>query len=219
MLNNFSPNMLKTYELCPKKFYFQYIDKITPPKSSLPFEKGKKIHALANYFLQGVNISRIETALSEEERRIWNLLLDNPFYRKDCLKSEFPLYCKLSSSISTSKNSFWVGGRLDAVVHDYEKYYILDYKTGSIPKNPEFDYQTMTYLLCLDKFLKNYDSLAFVYINLKDKQNYVIEFNEKLKSEYEQKLNDICERIVADNSYNQNFDKCKFCEYSKFCHK
>ena len=52
-MNNFSPNILKTYETCPKKFYYQHIEKISMPSSASAFEKGKKIHALANYFLRG----------------------------------------------------------------------------------------------------------------------------------------------------------------------
>ena len=40
--------MLKTYESCPKKYYYRYVENISVPMSSLPFEKGKKIHALAN---------------------------------------------------------------------------------------------------------------------------------------------------------------------------
>lgn len=82
MHNNFSPNMLKTYETCPRKYYYNYIEGVNVPRSALPFEKGKKIHALANYFLQRVNISRIETALTPAETEIWHTLLDNPFYRK-----------------------------------------------------------------------------------------------------------------------------------------
>lgn len=209
MINNFSPNMLKTYQICPRKFYYQYVEKVSIPTSAKPFEKGKKIHALANYFLQGVNISRIETALTSEECAVWNLLLENPFYRKDCLKSEFPLMIKLGK--------YWVGGRIDAVVHDYAKYYILDYKTGSIPKNPEFDYQTMIYLLCLDKYLKTYDSLSFVYINLKDKQNYVIEFNDKIKTVYEDRIIQVCSTISEDTMYFANKQSCKTCEFSKIC--
>lgn len=209
MLNNFSPNMLKTYEQCPKKFYYQYVEKLNIPKSAIPFEKGKKIHALANYYLQGVNISRIETALSQDEKRIWELLLKNKFYRKDCLKSEFPIMSKLGA--------YWIGGRIDAVVHDYEKYYILDYKTGSIPKNPEFDYQTMIYLLCMDKYLKKYDSLAFVYIDLKTNNDKIINFNQDFKSKYEQNIMTICDKISSDTLYLENSGNCKFCEFSKIC--
>lgn len=209
MINSFSPNMLKTYKTCPKKFFYQYIEKVSVPVSQKTFDKGKKIHALANYFLQGINISRIETALSEEELYIWHLLLDNPFYKKDCLKSEFPVMSKFGN--------YWVGGRLDAIVYDIEKYYILDYKTGSIPKNPEFDYQTMIYLLCVDSFLKNYESLSFVYINLRNKQNYVIEFNEELRCKYEQKILDICNMISSDGLYLPNNESCKYCEFFKIC--
>lgn len=208
-MNNFSPNMLKTYELCPRKFYYQYIEKINIPRSALPFEKGKKIHALANYFLQGVNISRIETALNDEERILWNLLLENPYYRKDCLKSEFPLSIKIGD--------YWLGGRIDAIVHDYENYFILDYKTGSIPKDPEYDFQTMVYLLAVDKYLKNYDSLSFVYIDLKNKKNHLIQFSKNLKLEYEDNIAQICEIIDTESLYCCNYTNCKYCEFSKIC--
>lgn len=209
MINNFSPNMLKTYMTCPKKFYYQYIASVKVPLSSVPFEKGKKIHALANYFLQGVNISRIETALNEEERRVWNLLLNNKYFQKDYLKSEYQLFCKLGK--------FWIGGRLDAVVQDEQNYYILDYKTGAVPKNPEFDPQTMVYLLSLDKALSAYDSISFVYINLKDNVNYVVDFTPELKVQYEQKLLKICELIAGDTVYNCNCESCARCEYFKIC--
>lgn len=208
-MNNFSPNILKTYETCLKKFYYQHIEKISMPSSASAFEKGKKIHALANYFLRGVNISRIETALNDEEKILWNLLLDNSFYQKEYFKSEFTLSCKIED--------YWIGGRIDAIVRDDNKYYILDYKTGSIPKNPEYDYQTMVYLLCLDLYLKNYDSLAFVYIDLKNKQNHVIEFNETLKQEYEKRIIKACSTITSDTIYNCHTQNCKYCEYSKLC--
>ena len=212
MLNNYSPNMLKTYQTCPKKFYYRYIEGVNVPVSATPFEKGKKIHALANYFLQGVNISRIETALTPEEREVWQILLANPFFQKDYFKSEYQLSCKIGE--------YWVGGRIDAVVTTGDEYFILDYKTGSIPKNPEYDYQTMVYLLALDRFLKGkYSSLSFVYINLKEKKNHVIQFTQQLKSEYEKRIIDICTQINRDTTYQINANSCERCEYSKICKK
>lgn len=209
MTNSFSPNMLKTYEQCPKKFYFRYVENVNVPLSSTPFEKGKKIHALANYFLQGVNISRIETALTQEEKDVWNLLLGNQFFQKDYYNSEYQLSCKIGN--------YWVGGRLDAVVFDNDYFYVLDYKTGSIPKTPEFDYQTMIYLLSLDAHLANYSGLAFVYINLKDKKNYVIPFNDIAKSEYTKRILEICDKINSDAVYLCKLQNCQRCEYSKIC--
>ncbi len=209
MLNNYSPNMLKTYQNCPKKFYYQYLEGLRVPMSATPFEKGKKIHALANYFLQGVNISRIETALTPEEKGIWKLLLENRYFQKDYYNSEYQLACIVGD--------YWVGGRLDAVVFTGDDYYILDYKTGSIPKNPEYDPQTMVYLLCLDKILKNYNSISFVYINLKDNSNYVIEFTPDKKSEYENRLIQLCQTIEEDAEFCCNKVACARCEYAKIC--
>lgn len=209
MIDIFSPNMLKTYVSCPKKFYYTYIENISAPQSSAPFEKGKKIHALANYNLQGINIERLETQLNEKEKELWELLKENEFYNKEYFKSEFQISAKIEN--------YWVGGRIDALVKDGGEYYILDYKTGSIPQNPEYDFQTMIYLVCADRYLKQYESLSFVYINLKDKKNYIIKFTPEIKTIYENKIAQICKQISNSNIYPENQENCAGCIYSKFC--
>lgn len=201
--------MLKTYQTCPKKFYWQYIENIHIPKYTTPFEKGKKIHALANYYLQGTNITRLQNALSSEEKIIWDSLLNNPFYNKKYYNSEYSISCKI--------DTYWIGGRIDAVVYEENDYYILDYKTGKTPNNPEYDYQTMVYLLCMDKILKEYNSLSFVYISLKEKKNYVIKYTPQLKKEYESKIIEICSQIDLSSIYKSNLENCKNCEYKDFC--
>jgi len=209
-VNSFSPNMLKTYNTCPKKYYYKFVEQLNIPVSFLKFEKGKKIHALANYYLQGVNISRIEKALTEEERVIWNSLLDNPFFGKKCCKSEYSLSCKTGE--------YWVGGRLDAVVYDNEGFYILDYKTGSVPQIPEYDFQTMIYLLCLNTQIEKGIPISFVYIDLKNTKNYVIKFNDALKAEYTKRLTKACKIADSDTVFNCTPSAaCKMCEYSVFC--
>lgn len=208
-MNNFSPNMLKTFETCPKKFYFKYVQNISVPQPVSFFEKGKKIHALANYYLKGADISNMLQELTEHESQIWEKLLNSEFFQKTYVNSEY--------NLSAGVGGFWVGGRLDALMKDDENYYILDYKTGSIPKNPEYDFQTMVYLLCADKLLKNYNSLKFVYIDLRNNKNCVIEFNDKFRIEYTERLTKICSEILQVQKFAGNSDKCKFCEYVKFC--
>jgi len=209
MLNNFSPNMLKVYQTCPQKFYLQYIEHLNMPKSDIPFEKGKKIHALANYYLQKIKIDKLENNLTPTEQKTWELLLNNEYFNKECLKSEFSLYSKIGK--------YWVSGRIDAVMKENDDFYILDYKTGTVPHNPKYDYQTMIYLLCLHKYLKQYSSLSFVYLDLKENKNIIIKFDKNSEQEYTKKIVDICNLISTDKTFKCNKENCKFCEYSKIC--
>lgn len=222
-MNNFSPNMLKTFEECQQKFYLKYIQKISVPQQSKVFEKGKKIHALASYYLKGENIAKLEKVLTEEEKKIWQELKNNKYFNLRVENTEYNLSCKIGKH--------WVGGRLDALVSDGgEKpqkdcsYFILDYKTGNIPKNAKWDFQTIVYLLCSDKFLKlkgGYKNLKFVYLGLKTLTEEEIELDDSLKTGYEAKVVEICDKIdlaELSNSYPKNKERCKLCEYNKICY-
>lgn len=216
-MTNYSPNMLKTFKSCPLKYKFKYIDKISLPQKASFFEKGKKVHALANYYLKGDDISKFEPTLNENEKIAWNNLKSNEFFSYKYVNSEYNLSCKIGD--------YWIGGRLDAIVkkhkNESETYYILDYKTGSIPKNPEYDYQTMVYLLCLSSapFITPQDEIKFVYIDLKNNQNCVIDFTQEKKVEYEKAITTICSNIeniqIPEDIEHQKM--CDFCEYKKIC--
>ncbi len=214
---NYSPNMLKTFKSCPLKYKFKYIDRISLPQKASFFEKGKKVHALANYYLKGDDISKFEPTLNENEKIAWNNLKSNEFFSYKYVNSEYNLSCKIGD--------YWIGGRLDAIVkkhkNESETYYILDYKTGSIPKKPEYDYQTMVYLLCLSSapFITPQDEIKFVYIDLKNNQNCVIDFTQEKKVEYEKAITTICSNIeniqIPEDIEHQKM--CDFCEYKKIC--
>lgn len=216
-MTNYSPNMLKTFKSCPLKYKFKYIDRISLPQKASFFEKGKKVHALANYYLKGDDISKFEPTLNENEKIAWNNLKSNEFFSYKYVNSEYNLSCKIGD--------YWIGGRLDAIVkkhkNESETYYILDYKTGSIPKNPEYDYQTMVYLLCLSSapFISPQDDIKFVYIDLKNNQNCVIDFTQEKKVEYEKAITTICSNIeniqIPEDIEHQKM--CDFCEYKKIC--
>lgn len=214
---NYSPNMLKTFKSCPLKYKFKYIDRISLPQKASFFEKGKKVHALANYYLKGDDISKFEPTLNENEKIAWKHLKSNEFFSYKYVNSEYNLSCKIGD--------YWIGGRLDAIVkkhkNESETYYILDYKTGSIPQNPEYDYQTMVYLLCLSSapFITPQDEIKFVYIDLKNNQNCVIDFTQEKKVEYEKAITTICSNIeniqIPEDIEHQKM--CDFCEYKKIC--
>lgn len=214
-MNNFSPNMLKTFETCPIKYYLKYVQKISVPQKSYLFEKGKKVHALANYYLRGDDITKLESVLNPEEKIIWETLKQNKYFQKSYVNSEYNLSCRI--------DKYWIGGRIDALVRDDKFYYILDYKTGQIPKNPQTDFQTIVYLLCVYKklntlsALKNEINLKFVYIDLKNNQNCLIDFDDNQK--YNQTIIDICNKIETFEPPEDmvRSKKCEFCEFKKVC--
>lgn len=216
-INNFSPNMLKTFEECPKKFFFKYIQKLSLPQKSSLFEKGKKIHALASYYLSGENIEKLENALNEEEKNIWQKLKSNKYFKLNVINTEYNLSCKI--------DKYWVGGRLDALIKDINNgnYHILDYKTGNIPSNAEQDFQTIIYLLCANKLLKSkgsYISLSFIYLGLRENKEVEVKLNDELKKQYEEKIISICDKInfaINSNVFGQSKGKCQTCEYNKLC--
>lgn len=214
MSNNiYSPNMLKTFEECPQKFFFKYIQKLSLPQRSTFFEKGKKIHALANYYLNSENIEKMEKVLTNDEKIAWETLKSNKYFKLNVFNTEYNLSCKI--------DKYWIGGRLDALVFNDKDYYILDYKTGNIPANAEQDFQTIVYLLCVDKYLKsNYNSLKFVYLGLKNNIEKEILLTDNLKKQYEEKIIQTCKKIdlvSSSASFQQNKTVCEICEYNKIC--
>lgn len=245
MISNFSPNMLKTFEECQQKFFFKYVEKISLPQRSAIFEKGKKIHALANYFLTGENIEKMEKILTSDEKIVWENLKSNKYFKLNVLNTEYNLSCKI--------DKYWIGGRLDAFVSEATKseqkrgedakrrrcvdeanhastplrllssYYILDYKTGYLPPSAEQDFQTIVYLLCADKFLikkGGYNSLKFVYLGLKEGKEKEILLTQNLKKQYEEKIVSTCKKIdfaLSSNVFLKNNDCCKNCDFNKLC--
>lgn len=208
----YSPAMLKIFEQCRKKFEYKYVKGISIPVDTSKMQQGKNIHALANYYLKNYNIDKLEKALTPDEETLWNALKNIKQFQYDYIESEYNLTSKI--------DKFWISGRLDALVKNNKDYYILDYKTGQIPQNPEYDYQTIIYLLMVNKLIKNYSSLNFVYIDLKNKKTTEIKFTDKLKQEYEEKLLKILkdiEKSLKLNIFSQQ-KECKYCEYYKLCH-
>ena len=201
-----SPNMLKTYELCPRKFYLRYVKNISMPVNDDIFEFGKNIHALASYYLRGENIDKMELSLSEREAAVWNYLKGMKYFGYEVVNTEYNLSLKLGDA--------FFGGRLDALVKEDDTYYILDYKTGSAPKNAKFDYQTMIYLLAVSKFFKT-DKVKFVYIDLKNKEELAVEYSPELGEEYQKRLVNAAAKINSDEIPPKKTE-CK-CEYKAVC--
>ena len=170
------------------------------------FETGKNIHALASYYLRGENIDKMELSLNEYEKTLWNYLKGLKYLGFTCVNTEYNLAVKIGTH--------FFGGRLDALVKDGDKYYILDYKTGSAPKGAAYDFQTMIYLLCVRAFFKT-ENVCFVYLDLKNKSEVVVELTDGLVKEYESKLIEIANKIDKEEFSPAT---CSNCEFDIICY-
>ena len=91
----YSPNMLKTFEQCPQKFNLKYNENISTVQNSKFFEKGKNIHSLANFYLQGFDVGKLEKALKTEEIPYWENLKNNKYFKMHVINTEYNLSCKI----------------------------------------------------------------------------------------------------------------------------
>ena len=218
MFKQFSPNMLKTFKECPRKFDFKYLQNIQMPVNDEIFEFGKNIHALASYYLRNEFIEKMEKSLTQKESEVWIYLKNLKYFNYEAVNTEYNLTVKIGKH--------YFGGRLDALVKNENRYYILDYKTGAVPKNAKYDYQTMIYILAVSEFFKT-NNITFVYLDLKNRTETKIEFNEKLGEEYKTNLIKISDEIdnyesvqkkAECKSSKSNLTNISTCEYSIICY-
>ena len=200
--------MLNTFQECPVKYYYRFVKNIIAPTLDSKFLVGKNIHALSSYYLKAQDISMYE--LNDNEVMMWNNLKSCKYFSYSTQMVESTVACNVSGN--------WIGGRLDALVAKDEDYYILDYKTGEIPNNAKYNYQTIVYLMSCDKLISNYKSLNFVYLNVRTGEEEIITFSDTLNQKYEDKLtniiNDIVKLSVPIPHKNQ---QCLRCSYAKMC--
>lgn len=222
--NVFTHDHFNTWQLCPKRYYFKYFKKINWPDFSRDYELGKKIHALIDYHLRGLETNHLLKDESDEILKCWNLIKNNPILDKKLIKTEW----SFNSRIVDSEN--WLIGRIDAIFYDREnqKYIIVDWKTGKyVPKNIETNFQHKVYLYALYNSQKDLgldfkqEDLEFQYVKIQDSVSVnTIKFDKEKKLEYKNKFMG----IISSINENQDFitpDSCplKQCNYKNLCFK
>ena len=183
------------------------------PVNNEIFEFGKNIHALASYYLRKEYLGKMEKSLTIKELALWEYLKESKYFSYDVIGTEYNLAVKIG-------NHFF-GGRLDALVKNGSNYYILDYKTGSAPKNAKYDYQTIIYTLCVKEYF-NTDNVIFVYLDLNHRQEIVLPFSNDMNEDYKKRLLDISKQIDNYESIPKR-QECSIkennhCEYSIICY-
>ena len=64
-------NKLQMYDECPQKYKLCYIDKVHIIEPISKTKTGNNIHALINYYLKGMDVTKLVESLSKAEKLLW----------------------------------------------------------------------------------------------------------------------------------------------------
>jgi CRISPR/Cas system-associated exonuclease Cas4 (RecB family) len=216
-IENFTPNMLKIYDQCKRRYYYEYIKHLHWPDQSADFELGLSIHKLLDYQAKGFATEMFMNHAREDIRKIWQEIKDHETLKEPVIESEWNFNIRLEDS------KYWVEGRIDRLIQlkNSIKYVILDFKTGQrLPELDHRDWQSMIYLYAVS-VAKNIepDNLSFWYFKTdKTFETNRLNYSKLLHSSFEsQILKKINEIVINTNWQADKNCKQKYCQYKKLC--
>jgi len=233
-----SYSALNTYQICPLKYKFQYIDKIRTPKSKEAVF-GTLIHSTLNFVhTPGILSPSIEQALdhfsknwnsdvfeNEQEERaafsqgveiIRRYYKDNNISKINIVALESPFQIKLGENI--------ISGIIDRIDRTEDGYEIIDYKTSKkMPTQEKID-NDIQLTIYLQAFLKRYPeerkNLDKIKVSL-----YFVKHGAKLTStRNEEQLKNVEDMFLEaiENIENSEFKPvlnplCDWCDFQESC--
>ncbi len=183
-MDTYSANSLKILNNSKEEYQKRYIEKneLIKPETKEQI-LGNKFHSLICYYLKNFEIKKFENSLSENELKIFERIKkSNPvsiFLKSDEKHVEQPFFVIEKGGID-----FCLTGRFDAVCKIKDKYIILDWKTKNLPKDIDYDIQTMVYTECCSKLYKTKNVEMIYYSLFEDKEEKAFfreEYIEKIK--------------------------------------
>lgn len=228
-IKKYSSSSLKMYEQCPKKFYYNYIEKL-PKKQWSHNILGRIVHSTLEYFHgeyeEGMALSELMKSSFIKGRDdnkkgcTKEILLEAKDILKDYLekmrKEGMP-----TGIIALEKDfNFMLGGKyhLNGIIDRIDKvdgkYYIYDYKTSKSIKYMD-DFQLSLYTLWFFEAKKNVDEVDAGYIMLRHKSMIVdYHFTREGLEARKQEIMDKCEAILAEEEWAKNTSiLCRWCDF------
>ncbi len=237
-----SPSSVKTYEQCPRKYYYSYIEKL-PKKTFEHFDLGTLVHGALEFFHseypdESKRPNDLQQLMSESLKRQWdkmivksNISRETFIDAKTLLKGYLSNIIKtgLSSSIIALEDSFEIQlndefvmrGVVDRVDLDNDgTLHIKDYKTNKTDKYMT-PFQLQAYGLYLFNKYENIDKFKASYIMLKlgcKPMSYT--FNNEDVEKVKNKLIEYAESIYNEEKWGAKPSKlCDWCDFKEICFK
>ncbi len=238
-----SPFKLKMFFECKRKYYLWYIKEIedfVPPSDKIDDRViGKYLHKALEYLYKDGEIFEDEKRLIDSFRS----LLLKEVEDNEVLKLSADIWIERLKSFAKKeverfKNGFkpvmvekriekdYMGFRIQGVIDRIDvrdgKFYIIDYKSGAVPKvskrnlQKESNFQLQIYYRLLENMVDDIGGLYYCDLNSGE---WIEEdlFEEKLVL-FDEKLKTLEEREINFEK-TDDFSKCRFCPYTIICQR
>lgn len=244
LVSHWTHSRLMTLNNCPKRFFYEYILKLTPEKTDGPEygKMGSKGHSVIEDFYRNVTIPcNPEDDFDDLIGRLYiHHFSDVDDYQgrmlgglKNFLKLEVDRYHSLDDKelflpkhnelyIKSDIEGIPFSGRIDAVYHDGDELSAVDYKfTGKRSIGAEQKQQAGIYSILLEKELGiEFDKFSFWFLlHGTDKKRVIrsVKIDENIISDVGQNINK-----AVTQSENLQFDRkrswlCRYCGYESLC--
>jgi RecB family exonuclease len=231
-----SHSSITTYEDCPKKWHFRYIEKI-PQKPKHFFSFGKSMHGALEYFykIDSLPAPTMEQVLEyyeknwltegylnevqEAEYKTLGRKILKEYYDKHIADFEIPFSTEYPFNLEV--NGVKVTGFIDRIDKRPDgTLHILDYKTGKeFPKiRVVRDQQLTMYQMAVEELLgMKVSELTFYHLNSNQAVTAKAHTGDQIKV-LREKIVTTAEKILADQ-FDPRPDerKCNWCDYKDLC--
>ncbi|MBE3583935.1 MAG: PD-(D/E)XK nuclease family protein [Limnochordaceae bacterium] len=242
-MEKFSPSRLKTYETCPRKYRFIYIDNLGPqfekPRPELYL--GNQIHAALRHFFETAPQERTLDLLHHLFRRAWasdgkrretfaDAAAEIPYGKRGLALLE-QFFNQQDTRVIPYKLEEWVEcpvdeknallGKIDRVDREPDgSLHLIDYKTGKAPSSLAYvqhDLQLPVYWLMAEAtFGQPVSRISYLYLDRP--QPITLQFGQAEIEAVRERVRKLIQAIESDQQFLPVSNPlCRYCDFQSIC--
>lgn len=217
----YSFSKLTTFEDCPQRFKFQYIDKIRRDDRNEALVKGSNVHSILEKF------GTYKLNNSTEENIV------RKYVKSEIAKKYLPSLVGIEKSIREtsigldenyepcsyySKKAIF-RGKVDYICIIDNVLNICDYKTGKYKEEVFQDYrQLLLYSLFFFKKYTNINTIRISYIYVEHELENAMILERKFLDKYIETLSTMINNVESATEYVRKTKFCNWCPYKDLCY-
>jgi len=226
----YSYSKISSFEQCPLKFKFQYIDKINLLTENKHLEKGVRIHQIIEFYNPwNKTLPEFNYKLLNEEEQKEIELIAQKFCNSDLGKKyllndyqigheiEFGLDYKLNPINYYNQNQCMLRGKIDFLIKENDKIIIVDWKTGKVPNQKYIsNHQTMLYAIWCFKMFNDINTIQAHYVYVEHNEIIAFIFTKEMLKNYTKTYGSKIKSIETEKEFNKKIGPlCDYCDYYK----